>query len=167
MNATFPAPSSPPFGERAPGGLTPVEQRKTRRWVSDAFAILCVRVSGHSHAEKQLRLGFEAILRQMGTSPLHAITASPLPVYAAPTVTSFDLRLILQALDSCLALFGRYGAVLNQNQRRIEEQIRTTRAFALEELGARITRRTDSHADHPAPATTLTQPESYAVLVPA
>lgn len=159
------SPASP--RERTTGGLTFLEHRRITRWISDAFAILCVRVSGHSHAEKQLRLGFEAILRHLGTSPLQAITTSPLPAYAAPTVTSFDLRLILQALDASLALFGRYGAVLNQNQRRVEELMRATRAFAFEELGIRTARRRDLPAHDRTPGAMMLQADSPAEVVTA
>ncbi len=135
------------------------------RWISDAFAILCVRVSGHSRAEKQLRLGFEAILRKLGTSPLRAITTSPLPAYAAPAVTSFDLRLILQALDACLALFERYSGVLDQNQRQIEDLMRSTRAFATEELGVRSARRSDLPTHERTPSAMVLQSDTQAEVV--
>jgi hypothetical protein len=129
--------SSRPPGARHHGGLRPLDRRRIAEWIGDAFAILCVRVSGYSQAEKHLRLGFEAILRQLGTSPLGAITKSPLPPYAPPSATAADLRLIIKALDSCLATFERYSAVLNPSHQRMEVLIRATRRFAEEALHAR------------------------------
>lgn len=126
-----------PPGARQHGGLRPLDRRRIAEWIGDAFAVLCVRVSGYSRAEKHLRLGFEAILRQIGTSPLGAITKTPLPPYAPPSATAADLRLIIKALDSCLATFERYGAVLNSSHQKIETLIRTTRQFAEEALHAR------------------------------
>ncbi len=164
MNAFLASSTSSPR-ERTTGGLTLLEQRRITSWISDAFAILCVRVSGPSHAEKQLRLGFERILRQLGTSPLRAITKSPLPAYAAPAVTSFDLRFILQALDASLALSGRYGNALNQNQRRAEELMRATRAFASEELGVRTARRREHSALDCTPAAVMLPVDSPADVV--
>ncbi len=135
-NSPNPNPARPP-GARPHGGLRPLDRRRIAEWIGDAFAVLCVRVSGYSRAEKHLRLGFEAILRQLGTSPLGAITKTPLPPYAPPAATAADLRLIIKALDSCLATFERYGAVLNSSHQRMEVLIRTTRQFAEEALHAR------------------------------
>ncbi len=126
-----------PPGARHHGGLRPLDRRRIAEWIGDAFVILCVRVSGYSRAEKHLRLGFEAILRQLGTSPLAAITRTTLPPYTPPSATASDLRLIIKALDSCLATFERYGAVLNSSHQRMEVLIRTTRQFAEEALHAR------------------------------
>ena len=131
-----PTPSRPP-GARHYGGLRPLDRRRITEWIGDAFAVLCVRVSGFSQAENHLRLGFEAILRQLGSSPLGAITKSPLPPYAPPSARASDLRRIIKALDSCLAIFERYGAVLNSSYQKLETLIRTTRRFAEEALHAR------------------------------
>lgn len=139
MNYTTPRNpnSSRPPGARYHGGLRLLDRRRIAEWIGDAFAILCVRVSGYSQAEKHLRLGFEAILRQLGTSPLGAVTKSPLPPYAPPSATAADLRLIIKALDSCLATFERYSAVLNPSHQRTEALIQATRRFAEEALHAR------------------------------
>lgn len=144
-------------------GPPPRETRRIIRWISDAFAVLCVRTSGRSKAEKQLCLGFEAILRELGSSPLHAITSSPLPAYAPPSATSGDLRLILHALDSCLATFARYEAVLDATQRRIEARMRETRMYALAALAARGARRAE--ASSPSSANPATAREETRSLV--
>lgn len=128
-----PTPARPP-GVRHHGGLRPFDRRRITEWIGDAFAVLCVRVSGYSRAEKHLRLGFEAILRQLGTSPLGAITKSPLPPYAPPSARASDLRLIIKALDSCLTIFNRYGAALNSSYQKLEVLVQTTRRFAEEAL---------------------------------
>lgn len=147
--------------ERTTSGLTPRETRRIVRWISDAFAVLCVRTSGRSKAEKQLCLGFEVILRELGSSPLQAITSSPLPAYAPPCATSGDLRLIIQALDACLATFSRYEAVLDATQRRLDARIRETRAHAIAALGARTLRRPETPTPRPVVAAEI------AVAVPA
>ena len=106
-------------------------------WIGDAFAILCVRIGGLSAAEKNLRLGFEALLRQLGTSPLRFVAQKPPPLSANTTASITDLRHIAKALDSCLAVFQRYDAVLTPPQRRIQILVRATRRLADEELGFR------------------------------
>jgi hypothetical protein len=117
--------------------MTDLDQQRIAEWIGDAFAILCVRVGGLSAAERNLRLGFEAILRQLGTSPLREVARSTPPLYTRATATMSDLRQILKALDSCLAVFQRYDAVLNHAQRRIQILVRATRRFAEEELQSR------------------------------
>jgi hypothetical protein len=135
----FPTPKRS-LGAAPAWGMSPLDRRRITRWIGDAFAILCVRVSGYSKSEKHLRLGFETILRQLGSSPLGAITKAPLPLYNAPSATLSDLRQIIRALDSCVATFSRYGAMLNATERRIEILVRATRRFAEEELHSRTLR---------------------------
>jgi len=127
--------------------MTDLDQRRIAEWIGDAFAILCVRVGGFSEAENKVRLGFESILRQLGTPPLRAITQAPPPLFAPTTGASVaDLRHIIKALDSCLAVFDRYSAVLTVAQRRIELLVRATRRHAHEELVHRTTRAAPAHA---------------------
>jgi hypothetical protein len=114
--------------------MTELDQQRVAEWIGDAFAILCVRVGGLSAAERNLRLGFEAILRQLGTSPLREISKSTPPLHPRATASTSDLRHILKALDSCLGVFERYAAVLTHAQRRIEVLVRATRRCADEEL---------------------------------
>ena len=61
----------------------------------------------------------------------------PLPAPRAAPASATDLRHIIKALDSCLAAFTRYDAVLTTAQRRVRELIRTTREFAEVELASR------------------------------
>lgn len=117
--------------------MTDLDQQRITEWIGDAFAILCVRVGGLSAAERNLRLGFEAILRQLGTSPLHVVAKSTPPLQTRATASTSDLRHILKALDSCLTIFQRYDAVLTNAQRRMQILVRATRRFAEEELQSR------------------------------
>ena len=117
--------------------MTDQDHRSITEWIGDAFAILCVRVGGYSKAETNVRLGFEAILRHLGTPPLRAISKSPPPLFAQVGASSSDLRHIIKALDSCLVIFDRYAAVLSVAQRRLEILIRATRRHAEEELRSR------------------------------
>ena len=114
-----------------------LDQERIAEWIGDAFAILCVRVGGLSAAETKLRLGFETILRHLGTSPLHVVTKAGPPPHVQFPASRGDLRQIMKALDSCLATFERYDAVLTSDQRRIQLLIRATRRFAEEELNSR------------------------------
>jgi hypothetical protein len=114
--------------------MTDLDQQRVAEWIGDAFAILCVRVGGLSEAERNLRLGFEAILRQLGTSPLRVIAKSSPPLHTRATASIADLRHIMKALDCCLAVFQRYDAILTNAQRRIQFLVRATRRFAEEEL---------------------------------
>lgn len=116
--------------------MTESDQQRIAEWIGDAFAILCVRVGGLSKAEINLRLGFEAILRQLGTSPLRVVAQTRLPLSRTPATTS-DLRLIRKALDSCLTVFHRYDRVLTDAQRVVQALVRSARDFAEEELRAR------------------------------
>lgn len=120
--------------------MTELDQRRIAEWIGDAFAILCVRVAGFSEAEKNVRLGFETILRQLGTPPLRAIAKAPPPVFSQAGASTGDFRQIIKALDSCLTVFQRYNGLLTIAQRRIEILIRATRRFAEEELQQRTTR---------------------------
>lgn len=117
--------------------MTDPDQRRIAEWIGDAFAILCVRVSGCSEAETKVRLGIEAILRQLGTPPLRALTKYPPPLFAAGGASTGDLRHIIKALDSCVAIFDRYAAVLSTAERRLELLVRATRRHAMEELLSR------------------------------
>ena len=117
--------------------MTDLDQQRISEWIGDAFAILCVRVGGLSAAERNLRLGFEAILRHLGTSPLRVVAKSTPPLHTRATASTWDLRHILKALDSCLAVYQRYDAVLNPAQRRTQILVRATRRYADEELQSR------------------------------
>ncbi len=120
--------------------MTELDQRRIAEWIGDAFAILCVRVGGFSEAETKVRLGFEAILRQLGTSPLRAIAKAPPPLFAQAGASTADLRHIIKSLDSCLAVFERYAAGLTNAQRQIETLVRATRRHAQDELLRRQSR---------------------------
>lgn len=114
--------------------MTDLDQRRIAEWIGDAFAILCVRIGGMSEAETKVRLGFEAILRNLGTPPLRALAKAPPPLFGQTGASAADLRQIVKALDSCLAVFARYSPVLTVAQRRIELLVRATRRHAEEEL---------------------------------
>ena len=117
--------------------VTSLDQQHVAEWIGDAFAILCVRLSGHSQAEASLRLGFEAILRQLRIPPLGILAkAAPAP-YRRIAATTADLRHILKALDSSLAIFQRYGAQLAPAERELQQLIQETRRFAEQELESR------------------------------
>lgn len=136
---TLPSLLSPPSQPRErTWSITEPDQRRISEWIRDAFAILCVRASGRSESETKLRLGFEAILRQLGTSPLRELSHRSPPVYGHAAATAGDLRTIIKALDSCLGVFQRYDAVLTTGQRRMQILVRATRRFAEEALVARI-----------------------------
>jgi hypothetical protein len=120
--------------------MTDVDRRRITEWIGDAFAILCVRVGGYSEAESKVRLGVEAILRQLGTPPLRAITRSPPPLFSQSGASTADLRHIIKALDCSLAIFDRYASALNTAERRVELLIRATRRYAEEELLSRNSR---------------------------
>jgi hypothetical protein len=133
--------------------MTEPDQRRIAEWIRDAFAILCVRASGRSEAETKLRLGFEALLRQLGSTPLREVANTTPPPFGKMVATSSDLRSIIKALDSCLAILQRYDAVLNTEQRRIQILARATRRFAETELSAR--HNTRPLATDPADATLM------------
>jgi hypothetical protein len=117
--------------------MNALDQQRVAEWIGDAFAILCVRQSGISDAEKNLRLGFESILRQLRIAPLGVVAkAAPAP-YRRITATNADLRHIVKALDSCLAIFQRYEAILPPKQREMQRLVQDTRRFAEQELEAR------------------------------
>lgn len=117
--------------------MTALDQQRVAEWIGDAFAILCVRQSGLSDAETSLRLGFETILRHLRIPPL-GIVAKSAPTPCRPiTATTSDLRHIAKALDSCLALFERYNAVLTPPQREMQRLVQDARRFAERELESR------------------------------
>ncbi|HUR59769.1 MAG TPA: hypothetical protein VM029_18765 [Opitutaceae bacterium] len=120
--------------------MTERDQQRIAELVGDAFAILCVRICGISAAEKNLRLGMEATLRQLGTSPLREITRTLRPIYSQVTASSGDLRNIIRALDACLAVLQRYDTVLTATERRVQSLVRASRGYADEELAARRNR---------------------------
>jgi hypothetical protein len=116
--------------------MTDFDQQRISESISDAFAILCVRVAGFSDNERKLRLGFEAILRQLGTPPLRFVSrAAPPPGHLG--ATSSDLRFIIHALDACLAILNRYDAVLTMTERKLQILVRATRRFAEDEIRSR------------------------------
>lgn len=116
--------------------MKPADQQRIAEWIGDAFAILCVRHGGTSAAEKNVRLGFESILRHLGTPPLHLMAKSP-PPPAGGNASSADLRHIIKSLDSCLAMFERYESALTAEQRRVQALVRSTRRHADEVLNGR------------------------------
>jgi hypothetical protein len=120
--------------------MTDFDQQRIARWIRDAFTILCIRHAGSSRAERRLRLGFEAILIQLGTSPLHLAASTRPPPGRAAAASMADLRRIIDALDHCRAIFQRYESVLNPAQRKVHVLVETTREHALEELSERLGR---------------------------
>lgn len=117
--------------------MTDLDQQRIAEWIGDAFAILCVRVGGISAAERKLRLEFEAILRELGTSPLRIVARrTPVPLKRIPA-SDGDLRHIVKALDACGRIFARYEAVLTRDQRQIRKLVLAAKSFAEEELEAR------------------------------
>ena len=117
--------------------MTERDQQRIAELVGDAFAILCVRVGGVSAAEKNLRLGMEATLRHLGTSPLREVTRTLRPIHGQAPASSGDLRNIIRALDACIAVLARYDAVLTATQRRLQILLCASRRYADEELAAR------------------------------
>lgn len=117
--------------------MTDFDQQRIARWIRDAFTILCVRHAGSSPTERSLRLGFEAILIQLGTSPLHLAASTLPPPGRAAAASLADLRRIIDALDRCRAILRRYESMLNPTQREVHALVETTRRYALEELRAR------------------------------
>jgi hypothetical protein len=117
--------------------VTGQDQQRVAEWIGDAFAILCVRQSGLSDAETNLRLGFEAILRQLRIPPLDVLVKSAPAPYRPVLATPADLRHILKALNSCIAIFERYDAVLTPTQGKTLRMVRDARRFAEQELEAR------------------------------
>src|SRR5687768_9790898 len=117
--------------------VTALDQQRVAEWIGDAFAILCVRQSGLSDAETNLRLGFESILRHLRIPPLGVVARTAPAPYRRVAATSGDLRHILKALDSSLAIFERYHAMLTPAQRDMHHLIQETRRFAEQELESR------------------------------
>lgn len=121
--------------------MTEFDLQRITAWIRDGFAILCVRANGGSAAEHQVRLGFEGILRELGTPPLRLLARSlPVPVRVVGA-SSTDWRQIISALDRCLAVFQRYDPLLNARLRRTRDLIAATRSFAQEQLRSEIARR--------------------------
>ncbi len=117
--------------------MTASDRRHIAEWITDAFAIMYVRIGGTSTAERNIRLGFEAILRQFGTPPLTVLADAPPPGLAGGT-TNADLRLILQALESCLEVYARYEGTLTMSDQRVQVLLRATHRCASEELQSRM-----------------------------
>jgi hypothetical protein len=126
--------------------MTEFDEQRIVGWVSEAFAILCVRAGGGSVAEKKVRLGFESILRQLGTPPLRIIARSMPPLGRVISASSGDWRQIINALERSLAIFDRYEALVTPAQRRTRELVAATRQFAHEELRARANGRLSGSA---------------------
>jgi hypothetical protein len=117
--------------------MTDFDQQRIARWIRDAFTILCVRHAGSSPTERSLRLGFEAILIQLGTSPLHLAASTLPPPGRAAAASLADLRRIIEALDRCRVIFQRYESMLSPTQCKVHALVETTRSYAMEELRAR------------------------------
>jgi hypothetical protein len=122
---------------RVAESVTALDQQRLAEWIGDAFAILCVRQSGISEAETNLRLGFEQILRQLRIPPLGLVARSAPAPYRPIVATTADLRHSVKALDSCLAVFQRYEAILTPTQRDVQRLVQETRRFAEQELEGR------------------------------
>lgn len=117
--------------------MTERDHQRIAEWIGDAFAILCVRVGSFSMAETNLRLAFESILRQLGTSPLREVSRTTPFAFRQIAASVGDLRNIIRALDACLGVFQRYDAVLTAAQRQMEILVRASRRYAEEEVAAR------------------------------
>jgi hypothetical protein len=117
--------------------VTDLAQQRIAEWIGDAFAILCVRQSGLSDAETNLRLGFEDMLRRLRIPPLGVVAKSAPAPFRPIAATTADLRHIAKALDSCLAVFARYDGVLTPAQRDMRRLVEETRRFAGQELEGR------------------------------
>jgi hypothetical protein len=118
--------------------VTDPDRQRIGEWIGDAFAILCVRVGGISAAERKLRLSFEAILRELGSSPLSVLArATPSPLKRM-TASPADLRHIVKSLDACVRIFARYENVLTRHHRQIYDLVRAARRFAEEELQTKL-----------------------------
>jgi hypothetical protein len=117
--------------------VTTLDHQRVAEWIGDAFAILCVRHSGLTDAETNLRLGFERILRHLRISPLGVVARSAPAPYRPITATIGDLRHIAKALDSCLAILERYEAVLTPVQREMQRLVQETRLYAEQEIESR------------------------------
>lgn len=117
--------------------MTALDQQRVAEWIGDAFAILCVRQSGLSASERNLRLGFEALLRRLRIPPLGVVTKVPPGPFRRSRATPADLRHIIKALDSCLAVFKRYGGILTPAQLATQQLVEETRRHAKQELEAR------------------------------
>ena len=117
--------------------VTALDQHRIAEWIGDAFAILSVRIGGLSQAEADLRLGFEAILRELRIPPLGIVARNAPVAFRRSTATRADLRYIIKALDSCLAIFQRYDRLLNASQRDIRRLVQDTREFAVMELASK------------------------------
>lgn len=144
--------------------MTERDQHRIAAWIGDAFAILCVRIDGFSAAEKQVRSGFEEILRQLGTSPLRIAARVPPPFGRERATSAADLRHILKALDACLAVFARYQPGLDEAQRRIQRLVTATRTHADEALRGHTAIATTATATSPtaAPACRAESPDPAA-----
>jgi hypothetical protein len=116
--------------------MTASDESHVAEWISDSFAIVCSRIGGFSDRERNIRRGFEAIMRQLGTPLIPPADASPADGFATGT-SSDDLQQILQALDSSLTVFARYDRALTNAERRIQILLRATRRYTGEELHAR------------------------------
>jgi hypothetical protein len=117
--------------------VTALDHQRVAEWIGDAFAILCVRQSGLTDAETNLRLGFERILRHLRVPPLGVVARSAPAAYRPINATTDDLRHIAKALDSCLAILQRYDPVLTPSQREMQRLVQETRCYAEQELESR------------------------------
>lgn len=111
-------------------------ERQVTEWVDDAFAILARCARGSGAAETNLRRGLEAVVRHLALSAPPVADPEPLTDSRAD-LSSEDLRNIRQALDACLAIFGRHDRHLNTAQRRIQILVRACRRNADDALQGR------------------------------
>jgi hypothetical protein len=117
--------------------VTDLDRQRIAASIGEAFAILCMRVGGTSKAEANVRLGFEAILRHLGTPPLRLLAHGAPLRYRRGAATEAELRHILRALESCRSIFDRYQPALTAAEQRIYRLVCATRDFAAEEIEAR------------------------------
>jgi hypothetical protein len=118
--------------------VTALDHQRVAEWIGDAFAILCVRHSGLTDAETNLRLGFERILRHLRIPPLGVVARSAPVPYRPIVATTCDLRHIAKALDSCLSILERYEAVLTPAQREMKRLVQEARLYAEQEIESRL-----------------------------
>lgn len=117
--------------------MTDLDRQRIAACIGDAFGVLCARVGGSSTAETNLRLGFESILRQLGTPPLRFVSKGAPLRYRRGAATAGELKHILKALDASLAIFDRYASSMSPAEQRVQTLIVATRQFADDALGER------------------------------
>lgn len=114
-------------------------------WLHDAFAILSRRKPGATPAETNLHRALEAVVRHLPSSRCDLQMFRVAAGAHVDELSNDDLRNILQALDSCLALFARNERGLTIGQRFTYILVRASRRNADEALQARRTQSSIPH----------------------